>query len=558
MSPHIATPPSFPYVKQLASAVWIVNVFRMPLVRPIVRPVLSRSGFVLGAIASAILTSEHRAQTGFDPSFPRNTVDRGFPDLPPRTVDRVPVYFPPNPPPLGRPAARGVPPGGRFPAPPELAAYVGDFFYPALGTRLVTQSLSQKQRSQLDAYRAAKVALQNEIRAELEKVRNAEPAARLEALTAFSRRQTPKIIELEKTAEQIRRDLVTGDNNWSALRQWHLSDKQRRAYSPIEIAQVMRAFAFYENNLLPAQRRLLREISIELVFAAESTAAATAAQPYLFFPPEPARVLLPDDLPPEVAMKIASYQTKKSALKKELYDTVYSADGATFGFLRASPAKALASKQAGRLAELETLAEEIRRGLSTMPPPRTERSPLPVELESRVSSMIANYHRAQTETSTKIDAVILRSKELPMQANYRFEGETLKFLVIPTRSGRGGGQASSALSKVEAARAEIAAIAEDYNRQLAEIVNERESIRAEIITALNLARSEDADRLLITAMRQANQRQADDSFSEYRTAVFEPGLSPEQRRVFFDSIVERLELPLPRGDFQASMRANSW
>jgi hypothetical protein len=289
----------------------------------------------------------------------------------------------------------------------------------------VTKSLSQKQRTQLDAYRAAKIALQNELRAELEKQRPAEPAARLEALVALSRRQTPKIIELEKTAEQLRRDLVSGDNNWSALRQWHLSDKQRRGYSPIEIAQVMRAYAFYETNLLPSQRRLLREISIELVFAAENTAAATAAQPYMFFPPEPARVLLPDDLPAEVAMKVASYQTKKSTLKKELYDTVYSADGATFGFLRASPSKVLAAKQASRLAELETLAEEIRRGLSAMPPPRTERSPLPPELDNRLNEMIAAYHRAQLETSAKIDAIIVRSKDLPLQANYRFEGETL-------------------------------------------------------------------------------------------------------------------------------------
>lgn len=525
--------------------------------RPSVRFGLSQRATALGVLLSAGAILPAAAQTGFDPSLPR-TADRGFPDSPPRVIDRLPVFFPPNPPPLGRPAARGLPPGGRYPAPPELAAYVSEFFYPALGTRLVTKNLSTKQRTQLDEYRAAKLALQNELRTELDRLRPAEPAARLEALTALSRRQTPKVIELEKTGEQLRRDLVTGDNNWSALRQWHLSDKARRGFSPLEIAQVMRAYAFYENNLLPAQRRLLREISIELVFAAENTAAATAAQPYLFFPPEPARVLLPDDLSAEVAMKVASYQTKKSTLKKELYDTVYSADGATFRFLRGSPAKALATKQAGRLAELEALAEEIRRGLSAMPPPRAERSPLPAELDARLNDMIATYHRTQAETAARIDAIILRSKDLPMQANYRFEGETLKFLVVPSRGSRGNTKGGNPLPKIEAVRAQIATVAEEYAAKIGEMLNVRATIREELGQALNLTKPEDIDRVLLTGLRIANQRQAENSFSEYRTAVFEPGLSPEQRRLLFDAVVERLELPLPRGDLQASMRAETW
>jgi hypothetical protein len=380
-------------------------------------------------------------------------------------VERLPVFFPPNPPPLGRPVARGVPPGGRYLAPGELALYVSEFFYPALGTRLVTGKLNEKLRSQLDAYRAAKLALQTELRTELDRLRMADPADRSESLASLSRRQTPKIVELEKTAEQLRRALVTSDNNWSAVRQWHLSDKHRRGFSPIEIAQVMRAYAFYDHHLLPAQRRLLREIAIELVFAAENTTAATAAQPFLFFPPEPARVLLPDDTSPEVAGKVAAYQTKKSALKKELYDAVQAADGASFVFLRGNPLKALAEKQAAQLGELETLAEEIRRGLSQLPPPRPERSPLPTGLDARVNELVASYQRAQSEAVTKIDAIIAGAKGLPMQASYRFEGESLKFIVVPTRGARGGGKSSS-LPRIEAVRAQISAVADEYGRRV--------------------------------------------------------------------------------------------
>lgn len=515
-----------------------------------------RWGTAFGAIGALVIAPVVPAQISSDP-FPRNS-DRGFPDSSPRTFDRLPVFFPPNPPPLDRPPARGLPSGGRYPAPPELAPYVAEFFYPALGTQIVTQSLSEKQRRQLDAYHVAKLALQNELRAELERLRSAEPAARLEALTQLARRQAPKILELEKTAEQLRRDFVTGDNNWSALRQWHLSEKQQRGYSPIEIAQVMRAYAYYENNLLPAQRRLLREIAIELAFAAENPTAAAAAQPYLFFPPEPARVLLPDDLSPDVARKVTSYQTKKSALKKELYDTVTTADGAAFGFLRPSPAKALATKQASRLAELDTLAEEIRRGLGAMSERPAERSSLPLELETRVNEMIVTYHRAQTEASAKIDAILLQAKDLPMQASYRFETENLKFIVVPTRGARAGGGPSAAMTRIEAVRAQISAVADDYGRQLADIINERDAIRQTIGETLNLSKAEEINRQLIAAMRLANRRQVETTFSEYRIAVFEPGLSPEQRRLLFDGVIERLDLPLPRGDLQAGMRAETW
>lgn len=527
---------------------------------PCVRFVLPRISAALCVLIALSSGPAIHAQLPGDSSFPRSSGDRvSFPDGSQRIVERLPVFFPPNPPPLGRPVPRGVPGGGRYVAPPELAYYVSDFFYPALGTRLATRSLSDKLRGQLDSYRAAKIALQTELRTELERLQGAEPDARREALNVLSRRQTPRIIELEKTAEQLRRAFVTGDNNWSAARQWHLSDKHRRGFSPIEIAQVMRAYAFYENNLLLAQRRLLREIAIELVFAAENTAAATAAQPFLFFPPEPARVLLPDDLPADVAGKVAAYQTKKSALKKELYDAVQATDGASFLFIRGHPLKALAEKQATRLAELETLAEDIRRGLSQMPPPRAEKSPLPSILDARVSELVAAYQRAQADAVTRIETILAGVKNLPMQANYRFEGETLKFLVVPTRGARGGGGGKSeVLSRIEAVRAQISAVADEYGRRIAALLNERESIRLAIGETLGVAKTDEIDRALFAALRVANQKYAESSFSEYRIAVFEPGLSPEQRRLLFDGVVERLELPLPRGELQAGMRAETW
>jgi hypothetical protein len=368
--------------------------------------------------------------------------------------------------------------------------------------------------------------------------------------------------------------LITSDFNWNTFRQWHLSDRQRRGYSPLEIAQVMRGYAFYQHNLLPAQRGMLREISLDLMFAAENPAAAAAANPYVFFPPEPARVLFPEDLPADVAARLAAYQTKRSALKKELYDAVFASDGAAFGFLRGTPIKSVAEKQAGRIAELEALAEEIRRALHAAPESSVERSPLPPHLDARVAAVMRRYAAAQRDAATKIDAILTASRHLPMQATYRFEGDGLKFLVVPTRGARGGpggaggpggrggkgGPAgpTGAMAQVEAVRAQISAIADDYGRTIADLLNEREAIRIEIGSTLQLTKSDAIDRALFASMRVATRKENERSFSDYRTAVFEPGLSPEQRRLLFDSVMQQLDLPLPRGEPQASRRADTW
>ena len=65
--------------------------------------------------------------------------------------------------------------------------------------------------------------------------------------------------------------------------------------------------------------------NFNLARGGESVADASAAQPYVFFSPSPARVLFPD-LSADVGAKFARYQTMKSALRKELYDAVYRED----------------------------------------------------------------------------------------------------------------------------------------------------------------------------------------------------------------------------------------
>ena len=475
--------------------------------------------------------------------------------------ERVPVFFPPTPPPLGRALPRSQIPAGRLAAPPEMAAFVNEPFYPALATRLALKRLPDRLKARVEEYRRAKVARLTELRAALEQARALAPAERAATLSAFAGRQAAALRAQEETAEALRRDLGSSDLSWNAYRQWHLGDNERRGFSPAEIAQVMRAAAYYQDALLPAQRRLLREISLELLNAGENPEAAAANHPYLFFPPEPARITVPAGLPGDVAAKAAEYETRKSGLKKELYDAVFAHDGRRFAWFRPNPLKALAENQRPRLAELEALAEEIRRGLADQPDavPVMERTPLTPVLQARLNALLQDIGGAQRSAVERIESILAETRDLPMQASYRFEAEGLRFVVIPGRAARGGGAIPPAtLDKIVAARERISQAGSDYDQRLATLLAERDAIRLEAAKILGTRESARLDQAIGTAVRVANARETEAAYVEYRQALFEPGLSPEQRRLLFDGAIERLELPLPRGELQPVTRAPTW
>lgn len=470
---------------------------------------------------------------------------------------RLPIFYPPNPPPLGRPVSRTpASPDGRATPPPELAPFTSDIFYPVLGSRYHLRQLKDTHRAQLETYDLARTKLLRALRDEIVRVNDLDAAARLEALSKFAVLQAPHLKQLEADAEKLRRDLLLRDASWTTYREWRLGDKNKRGYSPLEIAAVMRGYAFYHQTLSLEQRHLLREIAIELQVASDDQAKSTAAQPHTFFPPEPARVLFPTDMSAEAARKLAEFQTRKSALKKELYDAVHRHDGGGLAFLRGDALGAVAGKQTARLAELEKLAEEIRRAL---PPasgaPPIVRSTLPPALSARVDRMMETYTRAQRDAAARIDAITERERRGGIVINYRFDPDSLKFVVLPSRAARDG---AGLQVKAEAVRAEIAHVVETYGRVLADLINERNAIATAIASALGDAEAAKVATTLVAAMRAVQQREAAPAFEEYRFAVFEPGLSPAQRRLLFHGVIQRLDLPMPRGEIQPYRLEESW
>lgn len=193
------------------------------------------------------------------------------------------VFFAPAPPVYGARVA-AVPSGtpwlyqGRRLVPPEgLGDLVGEIFYPPLSTRLFAGALSRSLESRVEDYRNRRNGLVNEL------FRPLRPAARGHRGGARVRpapnspRRRPR--SPRSTAEELRRDLVhsglTGGVDWNAQRAWKLeSFPPSRDWANREGEfQVVRAAAYFEDGLVPAQRGLLRELAADLAAIARKSRA---------------------------------------------------------------------------------------------------------------------------------------------------------------------------------------------------------------------------------------------------------------------------------------------
>jgi hypothetical protein len=463
----------------------------------------------------------------------------------------LPVFFPPEPPPLDLATSRAASSryGGLRAASSELSAYVCEPFYSVLAARLDRDELSSARRDSLHRYHDEKSLLQHNLRTELAYILQQPPAARDQLLAALARQQDPAIHALEQRAEDIRSDLFKSSYAWDAARKPPITDTAKPSNQPDDVARVMLGAAFFQHGLSAPQRTLLREIAIEVTSAGPSVAAATAAQPYVFFSPGPSRVRFPPDLSDAVAAKLAAFQTRKSALRKELYDTIYREDATWWGMVRTSRFRSLAEKQAPEFAALETLAEEIRREL---PPPPAPRPPqplvaLPPALVDRIDALLQRQSSDQRVLNAPFEQ--LRASDSLLFMLTVFNPETGRY-ELKRRSRIYAGSAKAS----ERVNAHIETLLAAYDQLDAALTTERNAICRDVTAQLH---TEDPARInlaLADGVRVVLEQRNATGLRDYQQAVFEPGLSPAQRRLLFDHALEELDLPLPGGIWQPRER----
>ncbi len=443
-------------------------------------------------------------------------------------------FFPPNPPTLGTEIRLFYPGRTGMPAPSELAAYVNEPFYPVLGVRLAAEDLPRRLQLGLATYRTAKVELQNELRLKVARLTEADAATRQQELAMLARVQTPRIAELEETAAQLRIDLqrsgmygmLEGRGDWNESRSWRLDSKRNEKVSPDTARmefEVMRAAVCYQDGLSPAQRRLVREIAMELQAEIRQSGEPVPARKDVFeffFSPETARIRVPTDLPAGLAGRIAGFVAEKTKLKAELRDALRSYDEASAD-ARTRALKQLAASQAPRIAALEERAEDIRRGLASVPnmPGPPAPPPLPDELAARIS--VYRSHKADL-------LQVLRAALAPPTPPDHSREKT-----VPVQE-------------------QVSAFNREHAAQFAELTAEKDGIRkalAQFVRSGEVMRDRKSINDLLEEFENSRQEQEVwERYRDYQAAVLLPGLSPEQRRLLFDAAVEKLALPLPAGE----------
>lgn len=495
-----------------------------------------------------------------------------MPTAPSTPAPPLAIFFPPTPPVYGSAAISPSSErriirlnGQELKTPDELADFVGESFYPMVGSHLFATSLGKKLAARLSAYLGHRATLLNELETELQRVQNETPAVRRSELQAFALQQTPRVLALETEAEGLRHDLARGNFfgggvDWDDTRIWRLGDASLSTgmYKSEAEFQVARAFAFFQDGFGIEQRGLLREIAIDL---AQQNRATRSRRPLtatelrtVFFSPETTRLILPAPPPASLAGKIGRYNGEKLALKRELLEALTALDKAS-NSKRTSRFTALSERQWPRIAELERLAEEIRLDYETLPEPPPPWLPaIPPDLRQRME--------AYTQDREKLMADFLAAQRTAQLPPIR-PGESIFNLSREKRIQ----EMRERMKRLDEERVNAG---REFQRQnagrVAELNQRSEQIRGELADlAHTLTHPQTGQPLttetLLIAYKIANLRfdaigREEVIYRRYKIAMLQPGLSPAQRRLLFIAAHAGLaqDLPLPEYSTGSSSR----
>lgn len=473
------------------------------------------------------------------------------------------VFFPPEAPvygtPVGLPKNVSVTTNYTFEPPYGLGDYVGEPFFPALSTRLSMGPLDTRTADRVAAYMKQRHALTNELQDVLVTLEGVEPLARERELRAFAVVQTPRVAALEAEAAKIAKEIAVGrplvgkSADWRDHHSWRLGDAKSVPARSAGMAefQVLRAAGFYEPDLLPEHRGWLEEFTIEerarylgrisAALAARTSFGSRPDHDVIFFSPEGARLRLPA-LPPELNTRLADYLRDKALLKDELRAVLVSNDQAS-DRKRASVLRQLGESQWPRIVALAEQAEGIRRDLAALPPPPPPPLPpqIPLELVARMAAWKKDKAALDRERLAHMNAV----SRLPSLSESIARGTMERDFWSFAERRRRVETASEEFLRENADR--YAALAAE-NKNLSAELNQFAQAHLDPATGqpMNL-------RGLIASISVSEGyfdqiAREEVLYKNYKLAMLEPGLSPEQRRLLFRAARVALSQPLLPGE----------
>jgi hypothetical protein len=459
-----------------------------------------------------------------------------------RTYERaVSIYFPMEPIFLGQvlPMISTKP---RNSVLAQMRPYLSDLFFPAMTAYMHDESLSNKRLQRITDYRAEKQRLLMELRTRIDQIRQADPASRASLYAEFAAQQKPLLVALEAKEEEIRRDFTSGGIfsdtvDWNDTRSWRLGDDSRYE-SYMDEYLVMRAAVYFQRWLSTPQRDLLREVSMELLQRGQDPTnelSIAAAGPFFYFSPASSRFRLPLEMPDELRAKIDQYQALKQSLKRELRDTIYKQDGSMTS-TRNNAVKELAAQQEPRLAQLDDLAEQIRVGLVSLKlPDEPDQSTLPPVLGNQISAYLQakiDLSRTLRTRLSEVQAILPKDRIEIVSLNGGYGIE-----IVATR-----GKSKDEVIKRENVRAQLAAFNSEQAQRFQALSVQNSKLRAEIkqMSKNGSVEVRSVDQLISDFSLAFARQEIWNRYKDYRIAILEPGLCPEQRRLLYGSAIETL------------------
>lgn len=504
-----------------------------------------------------------KAQETLGPPAPPDV--RLEPTMPGSTTpfERLPVYFPPELPPLGvipqrhygadnLPPERGV---ESATSAAELAAgdFVAEFFYPALALRVSESGGYHPVPKGIEQYRVIRDNLVRDLRTVLEQVRAWPDPDREARLRLFAEDQQPALASLEALAEKERDGWSHGGLAWGAPRtgRVHLDDPS--AFSPSDLSMLVRDVAYFHDGLELWQRELLLEVARDV--AVDGVPSAIPANPGWFaFTPEPARILLPKELPESLANEIAGYESLKADVKRGLYETLVQTDRSLLAVLRARKLRTYLESRADAFRELAVRADRLRRELVRLPevkqPVLPAVSPLSPVMAEQLQAIVADSRRLRRATADAVDAV--RRRETKVLVTYQVTSSKLAYEVTPRATPQTQVLPVS-MTRVVQVENELAEKAREHRRAREAIEVRYQALRNALLGTMN-SEPDKVDDVLQNATAVALQRERCEAQQLYYDATLEPGLSPSQRRLLLGAAMVALDLDLPPGVIQSTRK----
>jgi hypothetical protein len=441
------------------------------------------------------------------------------------------LLFAPTPPPLGDlapPSPRGLP------VAPRLAAFGQEYFAPQLSALYLYDGVPPPWRERLARYQQLRDAAVDQLRTQIDQVRALPSAERRSFLAQHATGAAPALARLEQEAEHLRDLLTNGDWNHVGIH-WTTTHRYQQVArtGPTMYTEGLLDVAMYlHDDLSPDQRALLRVRRAQL--------ADPESGNLLYLPPFPASVRLPAELPTELAAGIDAYQRLLQRLQEELHEDFRAAQRPVLASTRAQRVRALAERQAADFSELHRQADEIRVQLAASPAfqQRTSETQLDPQLARRVQAYEDHKAAVQRQVTTQLQ----RWRQTYPQLR-------LEFISGPQGHGHIGAVGNPPPRLPNPPRQEIEAYNRELHAQLTKLNAERVAISEVVRHVLAQAapsrqsRQASMETYLAEFTEIVRSQQQQLKYQDYHDALFQPGLSPPQRRLLFGAAVRQLNLP---------------